>query len=65
VETPNFSVYRDDGLDILTNGEEDLPILKEHFDNLHPNLKWEFNQGKEGAYLDLWVMIRDGRINFY
>ena len=62
VETLHFSIYRDDGLDILINGEEDLPILKEHFDNLHPNLKWEFNQGKEGAYLDLWVMIRDGRI---
>ena len=43
LETLNFSVYRDDGLDILTNREEDLPILKEHFDNLHHNLKWEFN----------------------
>jgi hypothetical protein len=49
-------------LDILPNGEEDLPTLKQHFNDLHTNLEWEFNQGREGAYLDLWVMIKDGKI---
>ena len=62
VETLHFSFYRDDGLDILPKGEDDLPTLKEHFDSLHTNLKWEFTHGREGAYLDLWIMIKEGRI---
>jgi hypothetical protein len=62
VETVHFSIYRDDGLDILPGGENDLPSLVQHFNNLHPNLEWEFNHGKEGSYLDLWVMLKDGRI---
>ena len=62
VETLHFSIYRDDGLDILPGGEEDLPALVQHFNSLHQNLSWEFNHGKEGAYLDLWVMLKDGKI---
>ena len=62
VETVHFSIYSDDGLDILPGGENDLPSLVQHFNNLHPNLEWEFNHGKEGAYLDLWVMLKNGRI---
>ena len=56
VETHHFSIYRDDGLDILPHGEEDLPTLKQHFNDLHTNLKWEF------THLDLWVMIKYGMI---
>jgi hypothetical protein len=62
VETVHFSIYRDDGLDILPGGENDLPALVQHFDSLHPNLDWEFKHGKEGAYLDLLVMLKDGKI---
>ena len=36
--------------------------LIQNFNSLHQNLEWEFNHGKEGAYLDLWVMIKDGKI---
>jgi hypothetical protein len=62
VETVHFSIYRDDGLDILPGGEEDLSALVQHFNSLHPNLEWEFKHGKEGAYLDLLVMLKDGKI---
>ena len=50
------------GLDILPGGERDLPELVQHFNSLHPNLEWEFNHGKEGSYLDLWVILKDGKI---
>ena len=49
VETDHFSIYRDDGLDIVPNGETDFPALMQHFNNLHPNLSWDFKSGKEGA----------------
>ena len=62
VETLHFSIYRDDAFDSLPNGEEDLAGLIEHYDSLHRNIDWEFNHGKEGAFLDLWVMIKEGRI---
>jgi hypothetical protein len=38
VETVHFSIYRDDGLDILSWGERDLPDLVQHLKSLHPNL---------------------------
>jgi hypothetical protein len=25
-------------------------------------LEWDFTHGKEGAYLDLWIMIKEGKI---
>ena len=62
VETIHFSIYRDDGLDVLPGGEADLPALVQHFSTLHTNLDWEFKSGKDGAYLDLWVMLKDGKI---
>ena len=62
VEKLQFSIYRDDGLDILLNGEDDLPTLKEHFNNLQPNLEWDFTHCKERAYLDLGIMIKEGKI---
>ena len=61
VDTVHYSQYRDDGLDVLKDAA-DLPRLKEHFNNLHPNLSWEINSGREGPYLDLWVMIKEGKI---
>ena len=51
-----------DGLDVLLNGEADLQAFVDHLDSLHPNLKWETVCGKEGAYLDLWLSLEDGKI---
>ena len=62
VETVHFSIYRDDGLDILPGGEDDLPALVQHFDGLHQNLNWDFKYVKEGEYLDLIVKLKDGKI---
>ena len=62
VETVHFSIYRDDGLYILKNGARDLKQFEDHLNNLHPNLTFETRSGKEGPYLDLWIMIKDGKI---
>ena len=50
------------GLDILRWGEKDLPEHVQHFNSPHPNLVWEFKYEKEGAYLDLLVMLKDGKM---
>ena len=63
-DTLHFTLYRDDGLDVLLNGEEELRIFKDHMNNLHPNLTWTMECGKEGGYLDLWLMIENGRIEW-
>ena len=64
LDTLHFSLYRDDGLDILVNGENDLQQMKDHMNSLHPNLTWTLECGKEGGYLDLWLMLEDGRIEW-
>ena len=64
IETLHFLLYRDDGLDWLRNGEQEIRILKDHLNNLHPNLSWTLSHGKEGGYLDLWLMIENGRIEW-
>ena len=33
-------------------------------DNLHPNLTWTVECAKEGGFLDLWLMIEDGKIEW-
>ena len=60
--TENFSIYRDDGRNLLK--EEQVPHFKEKLDSLHPNLKWDVKSGKEGGHLDLFIMIKDGRIEW-
>jgi hypothetical protein len=64
VETLHFTLYRDDGLDVLLNGEQDLAAFDEHINGLHQNLQWTVNCGCEGGYLDLWLMIENGRIEW-
>ena len=64
VDTLHFKLYRDDGLDILTNGPQERRILLDHLNNLHPNLTWTVECAKEGGYLDLWLMIEDGKIEW-
>ena len=62
VHTECFCIYRDDGWEILLNGATDIPAYIEHLKTLHPNLDWETTFGREGAYLDLYLFIENGRI---
>ena len=64
VDTLHFILYRDDGLDVLLNGEQDLQALHDHMNSLHPNLTWTVKCGREGGYLDLWLMIENGKIEW-
>ena len=59
-----YSIFRDDGLDILARGMEDQARYQQHLDGLHPNLKWDLTCAREGGYLDLFLMIKDGRIEY-
>ena len=63
VDDTDFSIYRDDGLGLLADGQ-DIPAYLEHrdLDGLHPNLKWETKYGRQGEYLDLNLKIQDGKI---
>ena len=64
IDTLNFHLYRDDGIDVVLNGDEDKRRLEDHLNNLHPNLTWTVEIAKEGGYLDLWLMIEEGRIEW-
>ena len=64
VDTLHFSLYRDDGLDMLLNGLVEKRILEDHLNQLHPNLTWSVECAKEGGYLDLWLMLENGRIEW-
>ena len=64
IDSVFFSIYRDDGLDILKNGKVDEPALGQELDSLHPNVKWDVTCEKEGGYLDLFLMIKNGRIEW-
>ena len=59
-----FSIYRDDSWDILRRGIIDEQEYKTHMDSLHRNLRWDITVAKEGPYLDLWLMIKDGKIEW-
>ena len=47
VETLHFKLYRDDGLDVLINGEQNLEVFEEHLNGLHQNLQWTVKWGRE------------------
>ena len=64
VDTLHFNLYRDDGWDTLTNVPQERRILEDHLDSLHPNLTWTVECAKEGGYLDLWLMIENGKIEW-
>ena len=59
VNTENFSIYRDDGKDIIE--DKDIAEYTTQLNSLHPNLKWDVRTGREGGHLDLWIMIIDGK----
>jgi hypothetical protein len=62
VDTHHFTLYRDDGQDVLINGEQDPQTFQNHLNNLHPNLTWTVKSGRGGGYLDLWLKIEIGKI---
>ena len=64
VRTLHFIVYRDDVATLLLNGIIDKQQLEDQLNNLHPNLTWTVECAKEGGYLDLWLMIENGRIEW-
>ena len=54
-----FTIYRDDGLDLLLNSSRDFLEFKTHLNSLHPNINFDVRHGKEGEYLDLWLMLKN------
>ena len=48
----------------MTDDDEEKQRLKDHLNNLHPNLTWKVEFAKEGGYLDLWLMIENGKIEW-
>ena len=63
VETLDPSIYRDDMFDVLKQ-QEDLQQFKDHLESIHDNLTFDVRSGKEGEYLDLWLMLKDGSIEW-
>ena len=64
IDSVLYSIYRDDGLDILTRGLEDQAEYQRHLDGLHPNLRWDLTCASEGGYLDLFIMMKEGRVEW-
>ena len=54
-----FSIYRDDGLDLLLHGERDIQEYKNHLNPLHQNIKFDIRHGKEGEHLDMLLMLKE------
>ena len=38
-----WTIYRDDGWMVALNGMEDVPVIEDILQNLHPNIDWEIN----------------------
>ena len=62
-EHTGFSIYRDDGFDVLINGISDIDNFKRHLEHIHPNVKWDVKYGREGEYLDMKIWIENGKIH--
>ena len=45
VENTGWTIYRDDCWLVVTNGLEDVPVVENILQNLHPNIKGEVNPG--------------------
>ena len=43
VENTGWTIFRDDGWLVATNGLDDVPVVENILQNLHPNIKWEVN----------------------
>ena len=44
--------------------QEDLQQFKDHLESIHDNLSFDVRSGKEMEYLDLWLMLKDGSIEW-
>ena len=64
IDSVLFSIYRDDGWNVLNRSELDEENYKNHMNSLHENIQWDINVASEGGYLDLWIMIKDGEIQW-
>ena len=47
IEHTQWTIFRDDGWDILVNADEDIPKFEEVLDGLHPNIKWDLRLSEE------------------
>ena len=43
VANTGWTLYRDDGWLVATDGLEDVPVIENILQNLHPNISWEVN----------------------
>ena len=64
IDSVFFTIYRDDALDILKRGKVDEPALRQELDLLHPDVKWDVTCEMEGGFLDMFIMIKNGRIEW-
>ena len=60
VPIQGFGFYRDDGLGLIKVG--DIPAFSDHLNSIHPNLSFDINSGTRGEYLDLFIYMKNGRI---
>lgn len=67
IEHTQWTIFRDDGWDILENADDDLPKFEEILDGLHPNINWDVRTSDEETshaleHLDLTIYIQEGKI---
>ena len=67
IEHTEWTIFRDDGWDILIDADKDLPKFEEILEGLHPNIKWDLRISSEEnshalEHLDLMIYIKEGKI---
>ena len=67
IEHTEWTIFRDDGWDILIDADRDLPKFEEILGGLHPNIKWDLRISSEEnehalEHLDLMIYIKEGKI---
>ena len=67
IEHTEWTIFRDDGWDILNNADDDIDQFTEALQNLHPNIDWEVRTSSAEnrhalEHLDLTIYIIEGKI---
>ena len=67
IEHTQWTIFRDDGWDILLNADQDLPKFEDILDKRHDNIKWDrrsssADQDHALQHLDLTIYIKEGKI---
>ena len=62
-----WTIFRDDGWDILINADDDLPKFEEILDDLQPNIEWDVRSSRSETdhaleHLDLTIYIKEGKL---